>query len=232
MKTLTAIAILVLLFAGCATLPRVESPATDPRSTRARMLDLAIAEWRAFGGQVSRFSGTSERIDPVGLWEDTGAGSALVAKYWRAIDRNWSGADCDKPWSAAFLSWLMAEAGVPATEFPGGALHSEYLRAIASHRGEAGRRFQLRDPADYGPRPGDLICAPRDGPAAIPFNRIDPETPMHCDLVIANEDGILDSIGGNVRNSVSRTLRQVAPNGLVTGASDRPWQLVVENLYP
>jgi Uncharacterized protein conserved in bacteria (DUF2272) len=232
MRTLTAISILVLLFAGCTALPSVQPLSVDPGETRARMLDLAIGEWRAFGGQVVRFSGKSERIDPVGIWEDTAQGSALVARYWRAIDLGWNGADCDKPWSAAFLSWLIAEAGVRETEFTGGALHSEYLRAIAAGRGEAGRRFQLRDPALYAPKPGDLICAPREGPAAKSFDRIEPEAPMHCDIVIANEDGFLDSIGGNVRNSVSRTLRPVAPGGLVTSAPDRPWQLVVENLYP
>ena len=168
----------------------------------------------------------------MGLWEDSKAGGALVAKYWRAVDKPWDGADCDKPWSAAFVSWLMREAGVPRQAFAGGSLHAEYLLMIAGQPHDALQRFRLRDVTDYSPRPGDLICAPRDGSKRARFDQIDPQGPMHCDLVISNVDGVLDSIGGNVRNSLSRTLRHVDRDGLVTGATDRPWQLVVENLYP
>jgi hypothetical protein len=55
---------------------------------------------------------------------------------------------------------------------------------------------------------------------------------MHCDLVVLNQGGRLESIGGNVRNSVSKTVRQVGPDGLLPAFGDRPWVLVVENRYP
>lgn len=223
--------ILVLLFTGCASTTTV-GPAEDPSRARERLIDLAIQEWRAFDGQIVRFEGERERIDPVGLWEDSRSGSALVAKYWRAVAKPWAGTDCDKPWSAAFVSWVVREAGIPERSFPGGALHADYLRAIAGHSNGADKRFRLRDPASYAPRPGDLICAPRGGSRPARFDQIDPEAPMHCDIVISNENGQLDSIGGNVRNSVSRTLRAVDATGLAASAVDRPWQLVVENLYP
>ena len=227
----TLVAILVVLFAGC-TSTRTEVVPEQPGQVRERLVALAIQEWRAFDGQIVRFDAGKERIDPVGLWEDTQAGGALVAKYWNAVGKPWDGADCDKPWSAAFVSWLMREAGVPRQAFAGGALHSEYLQAIADQSQDTARHFRLRDAADYSPKPGDLICAPRDGSKRARFDQIEPHSPMHCDLVIANADGILDSIGGNVRNSVSRTLRHVDQYGLATSATDRPWQLVVENLYP
>jgi hypothetical protein len=49
--------------------------------------------------------------------------------------------------------------------------------------------------------------------------------------VVFNAGGRLESIGGNVRNSVSKTVRQVSPDGLLL-MGDRPWALVVEVRYP
>jgi hypothetical protein len=53
---------------------------------------------------------------------------------------------------------------------------------------------------------------------------------MHCDLVMFTDGQTLESIGGNVRNSVSKTVRQLGPDGLLL--HDRPWVLVVEDRYP
>ena len=55
---------------------------------------------------------------------------------------------------------------------------------------------------------------------------------MHCDLVTFNAGGRLESVGGNVRNSVSKTVRQIGPDGLLPTSGDRPWVLVVEDRYP
>jgi len=231
MPRLASVVFLVLIFTGCASI-RTEAPIGNPNLVRARLIDLAVQEWRAFGGQVVLFDGGRERIDPVGLWEDSGPAIPLVAKYWRSVGKPWDGRDCDKPWSAAFISWLMNSAGVSRAEFSGGALHAEYLNAILHHQDDPGARFLLRDPSRYAPRPGDLICAPRGGQRPSRFDSINPEAPMHCDIVISNAEGKLESIGGNVRNSVSRTVRIIDASGLLASAADRPWQLVVENLYP
>ena len=53
---------------------------------------------------------------------------------------------------------------------------------------------------------------------------------MHCDLVVFNDGRTLESIGGNVRNSVSKTVRQLGSDGMLL--RDRPWVLVVEDRYP
>jgi hypothetical protein len=50
--------------------------------------------------------------------------------------------------------------------------------------------------------------------------------------VVFNADGRLESIGGNVRNSVSKTVRQIGADGLLPKSGDRPWVLVVEDRYP
>lgn len=220
------------MLTACAIQPTVRRPPVDPALVRGNILKLANAEWNAFGGQVIYLEGGRERIDPVGIWEDEKRGSPRVAAYWRGVEEDWSGYDCRKPWSAAFISWLMLEAGVPPELFEPSGLHADYLRAIAANGTEPTARFALRDARMFSPRPGDLICATRAGAMIPAYDDIPDGTPMHCDVVVLNSGGRLESIGGNVRNSVSKTVRQVGPDGLLPLIGDRPWALVVELRYP
>jgi hypothetical protein len=230
LRRMGLVALLGSVLAACAIQPTVRRPPVDPALVKGNILRLAEAEWNAFGGQVVYLENGRERIDPVGIWEDENRGSPRIAAYWRSVDEDWTGYDCDKPWSAAFISWLMLEAGVPPDIFEPSRLHSDYLRAIAAREGESSSRFVLRDPRLYSPRPGDLICATRAGASIPAYNDIPEGTTMHCDLVTINRGGRLESIGGNVRNSVSKTVRQIDSDGLL--ANDRSWVLVVENRYP
>jgi hypothetical protein len=217
-----------LLLAACATapLPRELAP---PERVRANILVLAEQEWRAFGGQrIYRAPDRHEIIDPVGIWEDERKGSGLVAKYWRRVGQDWTGYDGDKPWSAAFISWIMAEAGVPADEMPAAATHAGYLRAAIAGQG----RWRPHPPQDYAPRPGDLICATRAGQQIERFDSIPAGATLHCDIVVTTAPGQLQSIGGNVRNSVSKSERRLGADGRLAANDDRPWFLVLENLYP
>jgi hypothetical protein len=226
------VALLGSLLAACAIQPAVRRPPVDPALVRGNILRLADAEWNAFGGQIIYLENRRERIDPVGVWEDERRGALRIAAYWRSVEEDWSGYDCDKPWSAAFISWLMLEAGVPPALFEPSGLHADYLRTIAANGGGPDARFVLRDARLHRPRPGDLICATRAGARIPAYDDIPDGTPMHCDLVVLNEGGRLESIGGNVRNSVSKTVRQAGPDGLLPTIGDRPWVLVVENRYP
>ncbi|HNK84428.1 MAG TPA: DUF2272 domain-containing protein, partial [Flavobacteriales bacterium] len=122
--------------------------------------------------------------------------------------------------------------GVPAGVFTPSGLHADYLRDIGRMQDRPGARFALRDARSYAPKPGDLICATRAGASIPAFDRIPDGTPMHCDLVVAIDGTQLESIGGNVRNSVSKTVRQIDGLGRLDLAADRPWVLVVENRFP
>lgn len=217
-----------LLLAACAGSlpPRDIAPAG---AVRGNILRLAEQEWRAFGGQiVRRAPDAHEIIDPVGLWEDERKGSTLVAKYWRSVGQDWNGYDGDKPWSAAFISWVMATSGVPADEMPATATHAGYLRAAIAGQD----RWRAHLPQDYAPRPGDLICATRAGQQIDRFDQIPAGATLHCDIVTSVMPGLLESIGGNVRNSVSKSERRLGPDGRLASNEDRPWFLVLENRYP
>lgn len=212
--------------AACAAPRPVSMP--NPAVIRANLLALADQEWRAFGGQTIYIENGRERIDPVGSWEDERRGAPLVAKYWQAVGEDYTGYDCDKPWSAAFISWLMQAAGVPAEVFPPSGLHADYLRAEIAHSTQANALFIPHDPASYAPKPGDLICASRAGTRIISYLDVPADALLHCDLVVEAGTGHLASIGGNVRNSVSKTIRPVGSGGKLSGAGDRPWFLVLE----
>src|SRR5262245_13830038 len=215
LKRFSLLAMMGALLTACAIQPAVRRPPVDPALVKGNILRLADAEWNAFGGQVVYLENGRERIDPVGIWEDERRGSPRIADYWHSVNEDWSGYDCDKPWSAAFISWLMLEAGVPSETFTPSGLHSDYLRAILDTEAEPDARFALRDAKLYAPRPGDLICATRAGARIPAYDEIPDGTPMHCDLVVLNDGGLLESIGGNVRNSVSKTVRHVGADGLL-----------------
>jgi hypothetical protein len=52
---------------------------------------------------------------------------------------------------------------------------------------------------------------------------------MHCDIVVETSGQTLQAIGGNVRNSVSKTIMTLSPDGYVQFSRARPWVLIVEN---
>lgn len=220
---------LLLMLSGCAAALPLR-PVSPPETIRGSILRLAEQEWGAFNGQTIRFNALGrEIIEPVGYWEDDRRGSAIVAKYWNAVGIAWTGYDVDKPWSAAFISWIMAEAGVSAEEMPPSATHAGYLRAaIAAEDGN----WRPHQPQGYAPRPGDLICATRAGQKIAQFDDIPAGAALHCDIVVMSGVGRLWSIGGNVRNSVSRTERMIDADGRLAMDGRRPWFLILENRYP
>jgi hypothetical protein len=231
-SAMAILAAIGLAIGACAPqVPRLPArPSVPAELVRANILALAKQEWLAFGGQTIRYAADRhEIIDPVAIWEDERKGIPLVAKYWRAMGADWSGKDSNKPWSAAFISWIMAEAGVPASEMPAAPAHAVYLRAAIA---APGSHWRARKPQDYAPRPGDLICAPRAGQEIAAFDAIPEDAKLHCDIVIEAGAGRLASIGGNVRNSVSLSQRKVDERGLLSADSGRRWFLVLENLYP
>ena len=81
----------------------------------------------------------------------------------------------------------------------------------------------------YAPKPGDIICRGRGRDRDIAdYLSLPDGAELHCDLVVANAGGKLESIGGNVRQSVSLSEREVDAAGRL-GA---PWFVVIENRYP
>jgi hypothetical protein len=246
---------LCLALTGCAGHKKAVAPAAgaaskEPATTvagekpkaagmsfqKSMILTLARREWEYFGKQTVLFDGEEESIPHVGKWEDDEeAYSVRVNWYWRAVDKpRLNGNDCHQPWSAAFVSWIMREAGVPEYQFPAAEAHRDYLIPIMNGAGDPDAAFVPHAIDEYQPRPGDLICATRGRPNES-LDGLDPRlilldhAKLHCDIVVDRDGDFLSAIGGNVRNSVSKTTMKLDPNGFVQPTRRRPWFMVLEN---
>ena len=206
------------------------TPAEPPR--RETLLAVTQAEWDFFGRQQIDMRQEPLSAPRLGLLEDEGDAVQRIGLYWRAVGENFTGADTQQPWSAAFISYLMQSAGVSADDFLFSDAHFNYLAFLKARQTEDHPLFVLRSPATEAVMPGDLICASRDANTVDSIADIRPGLPGHCDLVfeVHPEQGWAGVIGGNVYNSVSESLIPVDADGHVLPFARRPWFVVVKNL--
>jgi hypothetical protein len=218
-----------------AGIPIGTAPPANARLKHA-IVTRAQREWEFFGRQTVLLQGSEESIPHVGAWEDDGDRySSRVNAYWRTVkEPQLTGMDCSQPWSAAFISWVMQAAGVPAAQFPPASAHSTYLAAIVENAEAPRRWFVPRRLSDYSPQPGDLICASRGKSRPRIVNGYVSARALagmkgHCDLVVGGGAKKLEVIGGNVRNSVSKTTLELDGKGRLQPSAKRPWFIVIEN---
>jgi hypothetical protein len=151
-----------------------------------------------------------------GYWSATPEGPRIVADQNRA----WNAPGGDsvswvEPWSAAFISWVMCEAGLgdPA-QFQRSAEHITYIdQAIRARDGMApDAAYVAYDVGEAPINPGDLLCNSRAGTQfrnlADARQVLGMDAATHCDVVVkmdARNRRVL-VIGGNVASGVSLTM--------------------------
>lgn len=195
--------------------------------------------------------GSCERVDDGCGQEQTSALCPVVNEYWRLVPRRDDRHGCTRtdicefrspasgspglqqtpPWSAAFVSAMMQRAGFSDTEFRASPSHAGYV--VAARDGETSSYDVIPTPASA--QAGDLICAPRSNAVITPdtLGRIvagSNATPLHCDIVVrVGSDFTLEAIGGNVQQSVSKTLVKLDSKGRVSAQinPNRKWALVM-----
>jgi hypothetical protein len=211
--------LLGLLLQACAPPPpapvAVEPPLSYPPSVRDRIQRIAVAEWEEWGRQTS--------VTSPGTRETDVANFPRVLAYWRAVPegdgpvaRNrsryyYGSADLwrEPPWSAAFISFVMRSAGVDRREFPPSAAHAFYIDAMIldAQRFPAQAPFIPHEVADRAPQVGDLVCADRSSrPISSWRERVADRgafRPTHCDIVVRVSPGVVEAIGGNLRDAVT-----------------------------
>jgi peptidoglycan hydrolase-like protein with peptidoglycan-binding domain len=178
-------------------------PAIDIRSFRNSIVRLANQEWQRW--QHGKVKEGDPRIRNVlaDYWQ-TGAG-------WRPSDPTWWSRH---PWSAAFISWIMRQAGA-GSAFKYSAAHAVYTKAAKDNRlANNSNPFKAYRTSEVSPRPGDLVCKSRAGSGAT-YDNIRPGMATHCDIVTEVQPGRLATVGGNVKDSVSRTYVNTDANGHV-----------------
>jgi len=93
-----------------------------------------------------------------------------------------------------------------------------------------GAVFVPRHLNERAPLPGDLICAARDGGDTTLENLN--RGPGHCDIVVEVRSGEVHAIGGNVGDSVTRSVFPLDGSGFLTPISARRFFTVIENRLP
>jgi hypothetical protein len=150
-----------------------------------------------------------------GYWAVTAEGGWIVARQNEAWRGEYGvGARWEFPWSAAFISWVMCEAGLgTAGQFQRAVGHHTYIdQAIRARDGLAAQAaFTAHDAGEAIVEPGDLLCTSRR-----PVYRTIAErrrhagvgARTHCDIVVQVEDARTRFlvIGGNVRGVVAMKL--------------------------
>ena len=201
---------------------------------RAALLAVAKTEWDFFDRQQIDMRSDVLNAPRLGLLEDEGEAVQRIGLYWQAVGKDYTGADTQQAWSAAFISYLMQAAGVSPDDFLFSDVHFNYLSFLKARQSLPSPLFILRPAAAEPIAPGDLICAPRDSNQAATLDDIRPGLPGHCDLVyeIHPEQGWAGVIGGNVFNSVSESLIPIDANARLLPLARRPWFVVAKNLMP
>ncbi len=201
-------------------------------TSEGRLASSAVAEGESLGleGGGAPWRQVAMYWRDAGLLERTSANGASDCVY-ASSNASYPGLGCrgfviDKPWSAAFVSWVMKRAGVPG--FRHSSAHYDYLRAARSN--PAGSPYRLLDPASSPLATGDMLCYVRTNrvyghqglTAAIDGGAEGLNT--HCDIVVAANpggDGKLYLVGGNVQQAVTMRVLNLNSNGRIWGLPQR-----------
>lgn len=207
--------------------PEAPPPVT---SRKESMVLLAVQEWFRFGRQTLDFTrGGTPRVEMLGVQERDAP--QRINDYWKSVDRpNLTGLDTEVPWSAAFISWDIQSAGVPRDLFCPDARHTIYIERMVLREKRPGAALLPRPVNERAPQVGDLVCAARDGGGTTLENLN--RGPGHCDIVVEVQPGKVHAIGGNVGDSVSRSVFPLDAKGFLSPIAARPFFTVVENKLP
>ena len=165
-----------------------------------------------------------------GLLERTSAAGASDCVY-ASTNAAYPGLGCrgfviDKPWSAAFVSWVMRRAGVPGFRYS--SAHYDYVRAARTD--PVGSPYVFLDPASAALATGDMLCYVRtnrvyghQGLAAAIDGGAEGLN-MHCDIVVAANpaaDAKVYLVGGNVQQAVTMRVLDRNSSGRLWGLPQR-----------
>lgn len=128
-----------------------------------------------------------------------------IRKYWRegAGITNWSDDRMkNEAWSAAFISYVMKKSGA-GSEWKYSPSHSTYITESIKNRKQNNKNpFKGYRPEEVKVEVGDLVAYPRQ--SGVNYDTTG-NYASHADVVVSVKNGVADTIGGNVSNSVSLT---------------------------
>jgi len=169
---------------------------------REALLQQAVSQWIRFQRGAGK-----ESVAPF---------FGFVGEFWHALTPplNLDGRDTDQPWSAAFISFVVRNAGYQGFMFS--PAHARYIIDAKAKRqsNNANAPFWLFRLNEHKPQVGDLICKRRQ--PGITFDNLPTDGfKSHCDVVVEVRDRTVRTLGGNVSNSVGMTTYSLDANAFV-----------------
>lgn len=129
----------------------------------------------------------------------------------------------DAPWSGAFISYLMHQAGLSDEEFAFSGAHAMYIQPALQSR--AHYAYRACNPQNTQPRVGDLLCYSRDTPPLMRYSdwqaqsdALNGRVRSHCDLVVDVDLPArkIKLVGGNVMQSVTKRTLMLNQAGVLS----------------
>lgn len=135
-----------------------------------------------------------------------------LEKYWKTVGRSYKSMKYE-PWSAAFISYVMKQGGL-GDNFKYSAMHSTYITDSIENKKENKGMVKGYKPEEVELKEGYLVCYPRV--SGISYNSKGSYA-AHCDIVteINRTKREAVTIGGNVSNSVSKTIVPITRDGKI-----------------
>ena len=155
-----------------------------------------------------------------------------LRKYWKegAGVTNWSDDKMtNEAWSAAFISYIMKKSGA-GSEWKYSPSHSTYIvDSIKNRKENNSNSFKGYKPEEVKLKIGDLVGKARQ--SGVNYDTKG-SYKSHTDVVVNIKDGVADTIGGNVRNSVSLTKIPLDANGKIDNSkvSGNKYFVVIKTL--
>jgi len=157
--------------------------------------------------------------------EDDAAMISRLQKYWReGAGRTLNEASARaEAWSAAFISYIMKKSGVK--EFPFSASHSTYItQAIKNRKDDNKSRIKGYRINEKKVEIGDLVCYPRQ--SGVGYDTTGAYL-SHCDIVMNIKKGEAETVGGNVSQSVSKTMVPLTTDGFIDKTKEKKGYFVI-----
>lgn len=169
-------------------------------SFKNKLIELANNEWKKWNIPTKVKEGSTKTIQD------------LRNYYKIGTNNNWSDAKMiSTAWSGTFISYLMRMAGAGKNFFYS-TLHADYIQKAKKNRINNIKTFQAYKPDEISVEAGDLICYPRQEGVTYETNGV---YFAHCDIVTKIENNKATAIGGNVSNSVSKSIYELDDNNKV-----------------
>jgi hypothetical protein len=219
-------------------------PATDePGVTTSRRLAWRRVweYWRVLDTHVPGIAMSRKVISFSGVLSDelsnTGADETRLSELFSLLEEDQSpgkeslrqaavrAALSDSPWSAAFISYLMHQAGLDTVEFRYAAAHWQYVKQAFDDNPR--HAYRACDPRRTQPRNGDLLCYSRGQTSPNDFAAWRDTVMLpgfsaasHCEVVVRVDRAAskIDTVGGNVLQSVAMRRLKLNREGVLSAA--------------